>query len=141
MSPEIVISAICKSRNFTPSKWKEIFKITGPLRVVRQTICWDFHESYFFLCETERLCEELSFIHEPLLKSFCISTWFAEVFDLNLFEFTSSEDKIFWGDLIAKCFTTLCYSEWNFFSSGSSDVCKVYKYSLRRLWTKIDKRR
>lgn len=141
MSFEIIISAICKSRDFTPSKWKEIFKITGPLRVVRQTICWDFHESYFFLCKTERLCEELLLIHEPFFKMFTISTWFTKIFNLDLFKLPCSKYCIFWGDLIAKCFTTLCYSEWNFFASGSSNVCKVYKYSLRRLWTKIDKRR
>ncbi len=140
MSLKVIIGTICKCGYLAPSKWKEIFEVTSSLGIMRKSICWNLHKSYFFFCETKRLCEELLFIHEPFFKMLTISTRLTKVFNLYLFKFSCSEYCIFWSDFITKCFSTLCYPERDFLASGSSNICKVYKYTLCCLWTKVDKR-
>ncbi len=73
----------------------------------------DFDESYFLRLEPENLSEESPFIDEPCFEELSIRSWFAEILDLDLLEFSCSEDEVSWSDLIAKCFSTLCHTEWD----------------------------
>ena len=116
MSTEIIVCSICKSRDFSPSEWKEVLKVSSSLGIVRQSLRWDLYEPDFLRLEPEYTREKLTLIYEPSLECLCITTRLAEILDLDLLELTSSEYEVLGCDLIAECFTTLSNSEWDLFS-------------------------
>src|SRR5690606_34423590 len=65
-------------------------------------------------------------------------TWLNKELHFHLLELTHSENKLTRYNLIAKCFSNLCYSKRNFHSSRFLYVKKVYKYSLCCFRTQIN---
>ena len=136
---EIIICTVCECGYFSPTKWKEIFKIPSTTRIMRKSIFWDFYKSNFFSRESEYFRKESLLFFEPIFKDSFIGSGLAEIFNLYLFKFAGTEYEILWSDFITEGLSTLSYSEWNLFTAGSSDICKVYEYSLSSFWSKIDK--
>mmetsp|Transcript_2708 Transcript_2708/g.3645 ORF Transcript_2708/g.3645 Transcript_2708/m.3645 type:complete len:200 (-) Transcript_2708:732-1331(-) len=55
-----------------------------------------------------------------------------KVFYFHLFKFTRSENEVAWSDLVTKSFANLRDTKWNFLATGSENVLKVEKDTLRR---------
>ena len=72
------------------------------------------------------------------MLSWCDILRLDKVLYLHLLEFTSSENKISWSDLVSEGFPDLSYSEWYFLSTRTSDICEVYEDPLSRLRSHID---
>lgn len=140
MCLEIVVSSIGKCRDLSPTKWKKVFEISGSFRIVWKSFFRDFDKSDFFRSESEHFREKFPFVEEPRLEELGIRSGLTEIFDLDLLEFSSTEDEVLRSDLIAKCFSTLRDTERDLLARTSCDIWEIYKDSLSGLRPKIDKR-
>ncbi len=135
MSLKIIISSVCKSLNFSPTKWVLIFKISGTTRIMRKSFFWNFHKSYVLFLKSKGCRKIIIRYIIPFFKKLLICSWLTKEFHLHLFEFSGTKYKILWSNFITKRFSYLSNSKGYFFSACSSNVCEIHKHPLSGLRT------
>ena len=134
---QVIISSVCDSPQFSPSKREQKFYVSCCFAVEAKFFRIVVTITNFILFQSKRTQPVKAKLF-PVCKPVQIGSWLTEKLQLHLLKLTCTECKVTRCNLITERFTNLSNAKWNLLTGSSLYIFKVYKNTLCCLWSQIN---
>ena len=135
---QVIVGPVRNSPQLSPAKWEQELQVSGRLAVKGELLLLMIPCTHLLILDAQGL-QPVDAVLLPISKPFQIRIGLAEELQLHLFKLPCTEGKVTRRDLVAEGLSDLGNTKGNLFPGGSLNILKVYKNTLGRLRTKVNR--